>query len=106
MRLGATATVPDPALRKRAALWLAYVDSGHVTDVAAGENRGVRLRHDNVVRSLHGPFPVDANGAATPARRFASPADPGESPTVVAFVQDMRNGDVLQALAATDCRDP
>ena len=38
--------------------------------------------------------------------RFASPANPGVSPTVVAFVQDTRNGDVLQALAAPDCRDP
>ena len=87
-------------------LWLAFVDSGHVTDVAAGENRGVRLRHDNVVRSLHGPFPVDANGAAVAAVTLAYPADPGGSPTVVAFVQDTRNGDVLQALAAPDCRDP
>lgn len=105
-KVAATATVADPSLRKRTALWLAYVDSGHVTDVAAGENRGVRLRHDNVVRSLHGPYPVDANGAAAASVALTSPANPGASPAIVAFVQDSRNGDVLQALAAPDCRDP
>jgi hypothetical protein len=105
-KVAATASVADPTLRKRAVMWLAFVDSGHVTDVAAGENRGARLRHDNVVRSLHGPYSVDANGAAVATVALASPASPGTSPTVVAFVQDTRNGDVLQALAAPDCRDP
>ncbi len=105
-KVAATATVADPSLRKRAALWLAFVDSGHVTDVAAGENRGVRLRHDNVVRSLQGPYPVGANGTAVAAVTLASPANPGTSPAIVAFVQDTRNGDVLQALAAPNCRNP
>ena len=38
------------AARKSAALWLAYTSSGLATDVKAGENRGVRLTHDHVVR--------------------------------------------------------
>ena len=106
LRVGATASVQEAALRKSAALWLAYVDSGHSTDVAAGENRGVRLRHDNVVRSLHGPYPVDGNGTATASLTLALPANRGTAPAIVAFVQDTRNGDVLQALAAPDCREP
>jgi hypothetical protein len=105
-KVAATATVADPSLRKRAVLWLAFVDSGHVTDVAAGENRGMRLRHDNVVRSLHGPYPVDGNGTASASLTLALPAIQGTAPTIVAYVQDTRNGDVLQALTARDCRDP
>jgi hypothetical protein len=104
LALRATATVADAALRKSAVLWLAYVDSGHVTDVAAGENRGVRLRHDNVVRSLHGPYRVEANGAAIASLALAPPAVRGTAPMVVAFVQDTKNGDVMQALVTSDCR--
>ena len=58
----------DPASRKSAVLWLAYADSGLVSDVKAGENRGVQLHHDHVVRSLHGPYAVDAGGTALPPR--------------------------------------
>ena len=103
LELRATATVAEPALRKNAVLWLAYVDSGHVTDVAAGENRGVRLRHDNVVRSLHGPYRVDAAGTAAASLALAPPANPGNAPMVVAFVQDTKNGDVLQVLGSPAC---
>jgi hypothetical protein len=104
LELRATATVTDSALRKSAVLWVAFADSGHVTDVAAGENRGVRLRHDNVVRSLHGPYPVDTQGAAAATLSLALPKDPGTAPIVVAFVQDTKNGDVLQALGLAGCR--
>ena len=105
-KVAVTANVVDPSLRKRAVLWLAFVDSGHVTDVAAGENRGARLRHDNVVRALHGPYPVDVNGTASVSLTLTLPAIQGAVPTIVAFVQDTRNGEVLQALAAPDCREP
>ncbi len=104
LQLRASARVPDPALRKKAVLWIAYADSGHVTDVGAGENRGERLRHDHVVRALHGPFPVDERGDAIAAITQRPPADLGAAPSVVAFVQDMSSADVLQAVAVTNCR--
>ena len=104
LQLRANARVQDPALRKNAALWIVYADSGHVTDVAAGENRGERLRHDHVVRALHGPFPVDARGDAAAAIAQKPPSEPGTAPGVVAFVQDMGNGDILQAVASSECR--
>jgi hypothetical protein len=103
LRVRANANVQDPALRKNAALWIAYVDNGHVTDVAAGENRGSRLRHDHVVRALHGPYPVDAKGVAAAVLTQKPPADPGTAPSVVAFVQDLSNADVLQAVASSEC---
>jgi len=105
LKVGATAMVSDAAARKHSVLWLAYTDSGHTTDVAAGENRGVRLAHDHVVRSLHGPYAVDANGAAAPTLDMAVPRDPGRAAVVIAFVQDTRNGDILQAIALPACRD-
>jgi hypothetical protein len=100
----ANANVLDPQLRKNAVLWIAYADSGHVTDVAAGENRGERLRHDHVVRALHGPYAVDAKGVAAAALTQKPPADPGTAPHFVAFVQDTSNAEVLQAVASPECR--
>jgi hypothetical protein len=104
LQLKATARVADQALRHSASLWIAYADSGHVTDVAAGENRGAQLRHDHVVRSLHGPFSVDAGGNGEVALTLQLPVERGTAPTVVAFVQDTGNGSVLQAIALSDCR--
>ena len=52
--IDATTTVGTPADRADARLFVALVDSGHVSDVKAGENTGIRLVHDHVVgRSPH-----------------------------------------------------
>jgi hypothetical protein len=64
----------------------------------------VQLRHDHVVRSLHGPYPVDASGTATATLTVTLPSEPGRAPALVAFVQDGKNGDVLQTLALPACR--
>jgi hypothetical protein len=64
----------------------------------------VRLRHDNVVRSLEGPFRLDARGNGAAMLLLPLPEQPGSAPTVVAFVQDYRTGDVLQAIALRNCR--
>jgi hypothetical protein len=100
----AGATVADQALRRNAVLWIAYADSGLVSDVKAGENRGVQLHHDHVVRSLHGPYPIDAGGTVAATIALAPPREPGQAPTLVAVVQDRNNGDVLQTLALPACR--
>lgn len=89
--------------RRGAVVWLAYADSGLASDVKAGENRGVRLVHDHVVRALAGPFPLDAGGRAQGSARFARPAEPGRDPAVVAVVQDARTGEVLQTLTQPRC---
>jgi hypothetical protein len=98
------ATVPTAGAHRNAALWLAYTDSGHTTDVKAGENRGVRLTHDHVVRAVYGPYPVDADGDATTTVAVTPPAERGRSPALVAFVQDAKTGDVLQTLTLVACR--
>jgi hypothetical protein len=84
----------EASARGNAALWLAYTDSGLVSRVKAGENRGERLAHDHVVRALHGPFALDQAVRVT----VAPPAERGRAPALVAFVQDGATGEVLQTL--------
>ena len=95
----ASARVPSPADRKGAVLYVALADDGLASDVKAGENAGVRLEHDHVVRLFRaGPRP-DANGEMRWDVTLPMPAEAGNASTLVAFVQNPGAGDVLQALA-------
>lgn len=70
--------------------------------VTAGENKGLALAHDYVVRKLAGPFEPDDSGKLVIAERF--PAASGPRPGgfgIAAFVQDARSGDVYQAVTAS-----
>ena len=83
------------------AVFLALVENGLSSRVTAGENRGELLRHDHVVREL-----AVAKG---PALSFASIVDvmpdwSFERQAWVGFVQNLRTGEVLQALRAPACR--
>ena len=73
----------------------------------AGENAGKRLVHDHVVRAL-GDVAIDAAGTGTGTGTVVLPwpAEAGAAVTVSAFVQNVENGAVLQALSlplAADC---
>ncbi len=82
------------------ATFLAVVESGHVSRVTAGENRGETLRHDHVVRE----FRMQAGVASfTSDLAWPTDRDPSRS-ALVAFVQNLRTGEVLQALRAPICR--
>jgi hypothetical protein len=106
----ASASIPATGDRKNSALFVAFTDSRLVSDVKAGENAGVRLTHDHVVRALRGGIAVNAGGEVAADVTFPVPAESGSAPTVVAFVQNTDNGDVLQALAvplaANACATP
>lgn len=86
------------------ALYLAAFQSRLNSSVTAGENRGRVLSHDYVVLEWQGPFAFAA-GKSTAERRSlpllpgARAADSG----VAAFVQNRRNGEVLQALMLPGC---
>jgi len=85
--------------------YLALYENNLSSQVTAGENRNKQLRHDNVVRELAGPFPIDAGGTAVLRHRFRLRPDWKRADLhVAAFVQDERSGEVLQALAAGYCR--
>jgi len=108
LRVIATARVDDPRLRDGASIGIAYVDSGLVSDVKAGENRGARLSHDHVVRAFAAGANHGADGRLAASASFARPRESGTHPTVVAFVQRPATGEVLQAVALplTDCLPP
>jgi hypothetical protein len=88
---GAQATVRAQGGRR---VFVAVTESALVIDVAAGENRGRTLRHDDVVRELYGPF--DASRAAVQTISLA-PAWHREHLALVAFVEDER-GEVLNVV--------
>ena len=72
------------------------------TEVGAGENRGVTLHHDYVVRAWIGPIPVV--GAAEVSRALALGRDwKAKDLGVAAFVQDSASREVLQATALAVC---
>ncbi len=103
LQVRAEARIGSAATRKDAQLLLAYTTSGLASDVKAGENNGERLRHDHVVRTLHGPFPFDAHGHARAEIRQALPVERGTSAAFVAVVQNGKSGEVLQTLTAPAC---
>jgi len=47
--IAVASVLPLAGAPERLALWWAQVEDGHVSQVLAGENKGVRLRHDHVV---------------------------------------------------------
>ena len=97
----AAAAVPKSDDRVDTVLYVAVYENGLSNRVTAGENRGVTLQHDFVVREWWGPIALDGAGTATLARKpvTSSLAKGG----VAAFVQSRRTGGVLQALALPGC---
>ncbi len=81
-----------------ASVWLAESIDGQTTDVRTGENGGVRLRHDRVVRKLWGPWPLGAGTFVQRVQVASATAD------FTVFVQDAQ-GRTLQSLRLPgDCR--
>lgn len=96
------AVLAETAGRNFAQTWLALYENRLVTEVKAGENRGKRLEHDFVVRDIVGPLPADAQGRVMIEHRFSpDPQWKTRDLGVAVFVQDIRSGDVLQALACS-----
>ena len=94
----AKARIAATAERAGARLLVAYTDSGHRTDVRAGENAGVTLGHEHVVRALAQSATPDATGALALEGSFALPADAGTHPHLVAFVERDAAREILQSL--------
>jgi len=84
--------------------YLAIYQSGLSSDVRGGENRGVHLAHDYVVRSLIGPIALDAQGRLATTRHVDLPAEarPGQF-GIAAFVERNSRAEVLQAIAIPWC---
>jgi hypothetical protein len=94
------ATAKDSLARADLALVTAVSQNGLGSKVTAGENRGETLGHDFVVRD----FAVHRGLGATSAT-FKPRADwKPERMSVAAFVQNLRTGEVLQAVSLPLCR--
>lgn len=87
--------------------YLAIIENHLQTAIKAGENQGKLLRHDFVVRELAGPFPADATGRSHWKSSITLRTD-WKRPdlALVAFVQDPRSGEILQALQVPLCTKP
>lgn len=99
-------TLP-PATKARAELQgvLVLYEDKRVSDVRRGENRGVTLVHDHVVRYWSTPFPLSAEESVQILRQPLKLAEEWNRSKLglAAFVQDMRTGEVLQAVSLPAC---
>jgi hypothetical protein len=104
LQVEAGAALLDAGQQADAALYLAAYESRLASKVTAGENRGRTLAHDYVVLEWQGPFGFGPEPRIQERRELAllPRASPGDS-GVVAFVQNRRTTEVLQALMLPTC---
>ena len=99
--LEANASAPDPLTSGQ--LYLAISESGIVSTVLRGENRGATLHHDAAVRLWLGPVAL-AQGRAQLRREVKLSANwRPEHLQVVAFVQRADSSAILQAVSTAPC---
>ena len=106
LNVGVTVAFPQATDRADAVVYLATTENNLSSRVTAGENRGATLKHDHVVRNIEGPFSVvaAAGGALSVNRVLKLQEDWKRADlTVVAYVQNGRTGEMLQAVAAPVC---
>lgn len=100
--LKATAQAANQADIKHADIFVAIYENKLVSQVNAGENNGRELKHDYVVRDLLGAYQLSNKN--TFAKNFTlKPEWKGKQAGAVIFVQDTRNGEILQSLALPFC---
>ena len=86
------------------ALFLAITEDKLVSAVKAGENRGETLRHDYVVRELRSLQRFDASGLQRAVETITlKPEWKAKDLAAVAFVQNRRTGEIVQALKLPLC---
>lgn len=87
--------------QRRSRMFLALYENNLANVIKAGENKGLTLHHDFVVRSLAGPFLPDNSGGFAAVHRFElDPVWKLNDLHVAAFVEQLQTGAILQALAA------
>ena len=90
-----------PGAPARLALWWAVLEDGHVSVVRAGENQGVTLHHDHVVRQ-YGQLPAWPAQPASPAQwqidLAAQKSESGPKARLLLVVTDAATDRPLQAL--------
>lgn len=104
-QVNVTADANAKDYRGQAEMYVALYENNLVGRIESGENRGLTLRHDYVVRRLIGPALLDKSGAAHDAQQIVLDETWKQDDLgVAAFVQDRDSGEILQALALPLCR--
>jgi hypothetical protein len=100
--LQATASAVNPADIKNSDVFVAIYENKLVSQVNAGENSGRELKHDYVVRHFFGAYQLSNKNEF--AKNFSlQPEWKSKLAGAVIFVQDNRNGEILQSLALPFC---
>jgi hypothetical protein len=100
--VNATASLADP--NDDAQAYVALYENKLSSDVKAGENRGVKLQHDYVVREFIGPLKFDRSGKLELKQSIPIQADwKLKDIGIAAFVQRRDNSETLQALQLPAC---
>jgi hypothetical protein len=86
----------DTARGNVARLRYAYAENGLVTAVKAGENRGVTLKHDAVVRD-HGSVQAKADGSFSAVAKIPTSAKRGQS--TLHIIAENQAGEALAAVS-------
>jgi hypothetical protein len=105
-KLSISAAATAPSSPDQLALFVALTEDKIVSHVSAGENSGVTLSHDHVVREWIGPIAL--SGGRAEVERAVTPRSNWNRAELglVGFVQDMGTGHVLQAVGASECLRP
>lgn len=82
-------------------LYLALYENDLWSSVSAGENSGVKLHHDYVVREWRGPLRI--SDAVMSQTLLLKSSWQSVKTGVVAFLQDASNGEVVQAVQLKMC---
>ena len=85
-------------------LFVAVTESGITSHVKAGENGGATLNHDHVVRNWIGPIAITGKTFALNRSIATTPQWSRGNMNVVAFVQNARTAEVLQAVGTGTCK--
>ncbi len=102
--VSARVSLADAARAGDALVYLAVTENRLSSHATAGENSGVTLNHDHVVREWIGPLHVAAGGRLDVRKSLALAGDWKASDlALVAFAQDRRTGATLQALSLQLC---
>jgi hypothetical protein len=88
----AASAIGGPSALEGAKFYFALFENNIYTEVKAGENRGVKLRHDYVVRQWVGPV-------ALGAQKLVIPKDAQAAHLGVAMIAENKQGGLLQAIA-------
>ncbi len=89
---------PEAGAPKNIALWWAQLEDGHSSNVGAGENRGVTLRHDHVVRRYQELPAWPAASARAVVLTAPGRGEGGRRALTLVVVTDAADGAPLQAL--------